>query len=106
MGGENVNGRLKEVDRIEILTLMDNYADVLLGNTRVVRRAGHSGGGEIFSDTLVGEHGLSMLVTVREGGRAHTILFDTGYSTVGSSGGCPAVRLAAESCAHTVHYRF
>jgi 7,8-dihydropterin-6-yl-methyl-4-(beta-D-ribofuranosyl)aminobenzene 5'-phosphate synthase len=75
--------KLKEVDRIEVLALMDNYADVLLGNTRVVRRASHSGGGEIFSDTLVGEHGLSLLVTVREGGNGHTILFDTGYSALG-----------------------
>jgi 7,8-dihydropterin-6-yl-methyl-4-(beta-D-ribofuranosyl)aminobenzene 5'-phosphate synthase len=78
-----MNGRLREVDRVEILTLMDNYADVLLGNTKVVRRASHSGGGEIFSDTLVGEHGLSLLVTVREGSRVHTILFDTGYSALG-----------------------
>ena len=64
----NMNDRLREVDRVEVLTLMDNYADVLLGNTKVVRRANHSGGGEIFRDTLVGEHGLSLLVTVREGG--------------------------------------
>lgn len=78
-----MNGRLREVDRIEILTLMDNYADVLLGNTKVVRRASHSGGGEIFSDTLVGEHGLSLMVTVREGSSGHAILFDTGYSAVG-----------------------
>ena len=78
-----MNGRLKDVDRIEVLTLMDNYADVLLGDTKVVRRASHSGGGEIFSDTLVGEHGLSLLVTVREGSRVHTILFDTGYSAIG-----------------------
>ncbi len=74
---------LKEVDRIEVLTLMDNYVDVLLGNTDVVRRAAHSGGGEIFKDTLVGEHGLSMLVTVYKGAKKHTVLFDTGYSSVG-----------------------
>jgi len=81
--GENMNNRLREVDRIEVLTLMDNYVDVLLGNTRVVRRSSLSGNGEIFRDTLVGEHGLSLLVTVHEGSREHTILFDTGYSAVG-----------------------
>jgi 7,8-dihydropterin-6-yl-methyl-4-(beta-D-ribofuranosyl)aminobenzene 5'-phosphate synthase len=75
--------RLREVDRIEVLTLMDNYADVILGNTRVVRRANLSANGEISRDTLVGEHGLSLLVTVRESNRAHTILFDTGYSAIG-----------------------
>jgi 7,8-dihydropterin-6-yl-methyl-4-(beta-D-ribofuranosyl)aminobenzene 5'-phosphate synthase len=74
---------LKEVDRIEVLTLMDNYVDVLLGNTKVVSRAAHSGSGEIFKDTLVGEHGLSMLVSVYEGQKKHTVLFDTGYSSVG-----------------------
>jgi 7,8-dihydropterin-6-yl-methyl-4-(beta-D-ribofuranosyl)aminobenzene 5'-phosphate synthase len=74
---------LREVDKIEVLTLMDNYVDVLLGNTDVVRRAPHSGGGEIFKDTLIGEHGLSMLMTVYEGKKKHTILFDTGYSAVG-----------------------
>jgi len=74
---------LKEVDRVEVLTLMDNYVDVLLGNTDVVRRPAHSGGGEIFKDTLVGEHGLSLLVTVSKGAKKHTVLFDTGYSAVG-----------------------
>jgi 7,8-dihydropterin-6-yl-methyl-4-(beta-D-ribofuranosyl)aminobenzene 5'-phosphate synthase len=74
---------LRQVDKIEVLTLMDNYVDVLLGNTEVVRRAAHSGCGEIFKDTLVGEHGLSLLVTVYEGAKKHTVLFDTGYSAVG-----------------------
>ena len=78
-----MNGGLREVDRVEVLTLMDNYVDVLLGNTEVVRRAAHSGGGEIFSDTLVGEHGLSLLVTVSKGSRRHAVLLDTGYSAVG-----------------------
>lgn len=83
MEGGYMHDRLREVDRIEVLTLMDNYADVILGNTKVVRRANLAGNGEIFRDTLVGEHGLSLLVTVREGSAEHTILFDTGYSAVG-----------------------
>jgi len=74
---------LKEVDRVEILILIDNYVDVLLGNTDVVTRPAHSGGDQIFDDTLVGEHGLSLLVTVHEGDRKNTVLFDTGYSAVG-----------------------
>jgi 7,8-dihydropterin-6-yl-methyl-4-(beta-D-ribofuranosyl)aminobenzene 5'-phosphate synthase len=78
-----MNDALRQVDRVEVLTLMDNYVDVLLGNTNVVRRAAHSGGGEIFRDTLVGEHGFSLLVTVSEGSRKHTVLLDTGYSAVG-----------------------
>lgn len=78
-----MNDRLREANHIEVLTLMDNYADVLLGNTKVVRRANRLKNGEIARDTLVSEHGLSLLVTVRGGHRAHTILFDTGYSAIG-----------------------
>jgi 7,8-dihydropterin-6-yl-methyl-4-(beta-D-ribofuranosyl)aminobenzene 5'-phosphate synthase len=79
----NGGSELQGVDRVEVLTLMDNYVDVLLGNTKVVRRTAHSRGGEIFRDSLIGEHGLSLLVTVFEGSRRHTVLFDTGYSAVG-----------------------
>jgi 7,8-dihydropterin-6-yl-methyl-4-(beta-D-ribofuranosyl)aminobenzene 5'-phosphate synthase len=74
---------LKDVDRVEILTLIDNYVDVLLGNTDVVTRPPHSGGDRIFADTLVGEHGLSLLVSVYAGDKKNTVLFDTGYSAVG-----------------------
>jgi 7,8-dihydropterin-6-yl-methyl-4-(beta-D-ribofuranosyl)aminobenzene 5'-phosphate synthase len=34
-------------------------------------------------DALVAEHGFSMLITVRKGGRTHRILFDTGASPDG-----------------------
>jgi len=74
---------LKEVDRIEILTVIDNYVDVLLTNTKVVTRPPLSKGGDIPSDTLLAEHGLSLLVTVYQGEEKHTVLFDTGYSKIG-----------------------
>ncbi|MBW1785637.1 MAG: MBL fold metallo-hydrolase [Deltaproteobacteria bacterium] len=74
---------LKKADRVEVLTLMDNYADVLLENTDVVTRRPVLAEGRIHADTLVAEHGLSLLVTVYSGGQGHTILFDTGYSSIG-----------------------
>ena len=74
---------LKEIDRIESLTVIDNYVDVLLTNTQVVTRPPLSKGGDIPSDTLLAEHGLSLLVTVYEGEEKHTVLFDTGYSKIG-----------------------
>jgi len=74
---------LKEVDRIEILTVIDNYVDVLLTNTKVVTRPPLAKGGDIPSDTLLAEHGLSLLVTVYQGEEKHTVLFDTGYSKIG-----------------------
>jgi len=74
---------LKEIDRIESLTVIDNYVDVLLTNTQVVTRPPLSKGGDIPSDTLLAEHGLSLLVTVYQGEEKHTVLFDTGYSKIG-----------------------
>ena len=74
---------LKEVDRIEILTIIDNYVDVLLENTDVVTRPPHAKEGEIPTDTLMAEHGLSLLVSVYQGEKRNTILFDTGYSKIG-----------------------
>jgi 7,8-dihydropterin-6-yl-methyl-4-(beta-D-ribofuranosyl)aminobenzene 5'-phosphate synthase len=37
----------------------------------------------ITKDTLVGEHGLSLLVTAYEGREKHTVLFDTGHTGIG-----------------------
>jgi len=77
------SGILKEVDRIEVLIVIDNYVDVLLTNTQVITRPPIEKGGCIPSNALLAEHGLSMLVTVYEGKEKHTILFDTGYTRVG-----------------------
>jgi 7,8-dihydropterin-6-yl-methyl-4-(beta-D-ribofuranosyl)aminobenzene 5'-phosphate synthase len=74
---------LKAVDRVEILTLIDNYVDVLLPNTDVVTRPPLSIEGKVKGDTFLAEHGLSLLVTVCQGEDKHTILLDTGYTKVG-----------------------
>ena len=74
---------LKSVDRIEVTTLIDNFVDVLLADTDVAKRPALGKGGEIPSDTLLAEHGLSLLVTVYRGGETRRILMDTGYSGIG-----------------------
>jgi len=74
---------IKAVDRVEITVLMDNYVDVLLGSTDVVTRPVLRRGDEISRNTLVAEHGLSMLVTVYEGEESHSVLFDTGHTGTG-----------------------
>jgi 7,8-dihydropterin-6-yl-methyl-4-(beta-D-ribofuranosyl)aminobenzene 5'-phosphate synthase len=74
---------LKEVDRIEVLTLMDNYVDLLLESTKIVTRPPKAKEGIISKDTLIGEHGLSLLVTTHGGGEKHTVLFDTGHTGIG-----------------------
>ena len=74
---------LNEVDCIEVLTLMDNYTDVLLENTEIATRLPEPKGEEIPTDTLLAEHGLSLLVSVHSGEEKHTLLFDTGYTRMG-----------------------
>jgi 7,8-dihydropterin-6-yl-methyl-4-(beta-D-ribofuranosyl)aminobenzene 5'-phosphate synthase len=74
---------LKEVDQIEVLTLMDNFVDVLLENTEVVTRPPKAAGEEIPTDTLLAEHGLCLRVRVQQGTEKHAILFDTGYNAMG-----------------------
>jgi 7,8-dihydropterin-6-yl-methyl-4-(beta-D-ribofuranosyl)aminobenzene 5'-phosphate synthase len=80
---ENVSVSLKPVDRVEITTLIDNYVDVLLPSTDVIKRPPLSKGGKVKADTFIAEHGLSLLVTVYQGEDKHTVLFDTGYTNVG-----------------------
>jgi 7,8-dihydropterin-6-yl-methyl-4-(beta-D-ribofuranosyl)aminobenzene 5'-phosphate synthase len=73
---------LKEVDRVEVLTLMDNFVDVLLEDTAVVKRPPKAVGEEIPTDTLLAEHGLCLLVKVKQGAEKHTIMLDTGYNSM------------------------
>lgn len=80
---ENKSVALMEVDRVEILTLIDNYIDLLLPSTEIVTRPPLAKEGEILADTLLAEHGLSLLITVYQGEAKHTILLDTGYTKVG-----------------------
>jgi 7,8-dihydropterin-6-yl-methyl-4-(beta-D-ribofuranosyl)aminobenzene 5'-phosphate synthase len=74
---------LKELDRVEVLTLMDNFVDVLLEDTEIVTRPPKATGEELPTDTLLAEHGLCLLVRVQCDAEKHTILFDTGYNNMG-----------------------
>ncbi len=75
--------RMNEVDRIEVLVLIDNYVNVLIGGNEVVTRPPLAKEGKIPADTLLAEHGLSLLITVFRKEKKHTLLFDAGYSNVG-----------------------
>ncbi|MGD2187514.1 MAG: MBL fold metallo-hydrolase, partial [Desulfobacterales bacterium] len=72
---------LKELDCVEVLTLMDNFVDVLLEDTEIVTRPPKAAEAEIPTDTLLAEHGLCLLVRVQHGVDRHTLLFDTGYNS-------------------------
>ena len=73
---------LKELDRVEVLTLIDNFVDVLLEDTEIITRPPKAQGGEIPTDTFLAEHGLCLLVRVQRGAEKHTMLFDAGYNSM------------------------
>jgi 7,8-dihydropterin-6-yl-methyl-4-(beta-D-ribofuranosyl)aminobenzene 5'-phosphate synthase len=79
---------LAPVDEVVVTTLVDNVYDALLGGSETVTRAPFTAGTALAPQfesgaTTVGlmaEHGFSALVTVRRGGTATSVLFDTGLS--------------------------
>jgi 7,8-dihydropterin-6-yl-methyl-4-(beta-D-ribofuranosyl)aminobenzene 5'-phosphate synthase len=79
----DVANELKEVDSVEVTTLMDNYVDVLLRNSPGVTRPPLAIKGTIPTDALLAEHGLSLMITVKRDKESHCILFDCGYTKIG-----------------------
>ncbi|MBT5774200.1 MAG: MBL fold metallo-hydrolase [Dehalococcoidia bacterium] len=82
---------LEALSSASITTVMDNVADLLLGNEgvatrmrttqRVETRFAEEGGTDA---SLKAEHGFSALVSVNKGDTAHCLLFDSGVSTDGA----------------------
>lgn len=73
---------LKPVDRVEVLSVMDNSIDVLMGSTPVARRLKRSSDAHTRPQ-LRAEHGVSMLVSTYDGGNRDSFLFDTGVTLDG-----------------------
>lgn len=73
---------LKPVEKVEILSVMDNSIDVLMGSTPVAKRLVR-GRDAHTRPQLRAEHGVSMLVTTHEGGNKDSFLFDTGVTLDG-----------------------
>ena len=69
-------------EKIEVVTLIDNYVDVLIPSHQKVVREPHYRNGTV-APPLVAEHGLSLLVRVFQNGHAHTLLLDAGWSETG-----------------------
>ncbi len=76
-------------DRVEIITVMDNYADVFLPPDERVARRGPPAlvPGRPVADgdpaPLLAEHGLSLWIEVIAAGRTSRFLFDAGFTEVG-----------------------
>lgn len=65
---------VNEADKVEILTLQDNYIDLVSGDsTEMLKRALPVKGSEIRNSVLA-EHGFSALVTIFAG-RNHIVSF-------------------------------
>ncbi|MGE5855940.1 MAG: MBL fold metallo-hydrolase [Syntrophaceae bacterium] len=76
---------LNELDRVEILSLQDNYIEATaMDDSEIVRRAKNVRDGEI-RNAIQAEHGFSALVRTTREGRTKTLLFDFGFSEHGTA---------------------
>jgi 7,8-dihydropterin-6-yl-methyl-4-(beta-D-ribofuranosyl)aminobenzene 5'-phosphate synthase len=76
---------INEVDKVEILTLQDNYIDLLSqDNSQVVLRAMPMKDMEI-KNSILAEHGFSSVVTITKGDETRSVLFDFGFSSHGAA---------------------
>jgi len=77
--------QLNTVDKVEVLTLQDNYIDLVARDSNdVVQRAMPLKGNE-FRKSIRAEHGFSTLITVTRDGITHKMLFDFGLSEDGAA---------------------
>lgn len=81
---------IKAVDSVSILTLQDNYVDVLAGDgNEVIKRPvlvkDATKTGATLSSSPIAEHGFSSHITVAAEGRERHILFDFGCSPHGAA---------------------
>lgn len=79
------DANLKTVDKIEILTLQDNYIEMTAtDNSAIVTRAIPLKDG-YFRQSVLSEHGFSAVVKAGVNGRTKTLLFDFGFSEDGAA---------------------
>lgn len=77
--------KLNTVDKVEILTLQDNYIEMTaMDNSAIIARAMPLKDGEI-SSSILAEHGFSALVKTTTSSGTHTLLFDFGFSKNGAA---------------------
>lgn len=84
---------LKPVEKVEIITLADNYVDLVsMDNNEHVTRAMPLKGLE-FSNSILAEHGFSAMVRVTADGATHSIMMDFGLSPDASARNAAAMNL-------------
>ncbi|MBI5118089.1 MBL fold metallo-hydrolase [Candidatus Poribacteria bacterium] len=70
---------IREVDSVEITTLVDNVVDLLLENSDNAKRAPRIRDGAL-APPLLAEHGFSAIIRVSDGAAKHSILLDAGLT--------------------------
>jgi 7,8-dihydropterin-6-yl-methyl-4-(beta-D-ribofuranosyl)aminobenzene 5'-phosphate synthase len=80
-----MSAKIREIDKIEILTLQDNYVDIAaFDGTEVVQRARAVKDMEA-KISILAEHGFSAIVTVTADEMSRSLLFDFGFSEHGAA---------------------
>jgi 7,8-dihydropterin-6-yl-methyl-4-(beta-D-ribofuranosyl)aminobenzene 5'-phosphate synthase len=75
--------QLKEVDRVEITTVVDNVSDLLaMDSNEIVQRVQLVKDGRMEQDQVLAEHGFSALIQSWSGDQTHTVLLDAGLSLI------------------------
>jgi 7,8-dihydropterin-6-yl-methyl-4-(beta-D-ribofuranosyl)aminobenzene 5'-phosphate synthase len=81
----NILFQINEVDKVEILTLQDNYIDLTATDSnQVITRAMPLKDGQ-FKKSFLSEHGFSAIVRTMTDDRTRTMLFDFGFSEIGAA---------------------
>lgn len=85
--------KIKEIDKLEILTLQDNYVDIAaFDGTEIVQRAMPVKDMEA-KISILAEHGFSAIVTVTADEMSRSLLFDFGFSEHGAAYNADALGL-------------
>ncbi|MEN6320120.1 MAG: MBL fold metallo-hydrolase [Syntrophaceae bacterium] len=81
----NILFQINEVDKVEILTLQDNFIDLTATDSnQVITRAMPLKDGQ-FKKSFLSEHGFSSIVRTMTNDRTRTMLFDFGFSEIGAA---------------------
>lgn len=77
--------KLNELDKVEIISLMDNYIDCMaMDNTNIVKRVGMVKDG-VANNAIYAEHGFSAIVKTEANSQSRSMLFDFGFSAEGAA---------------------
>jgi 7,8-dihydropterin-6-yl-methyl-4-(beta-D-ribofuranosyl)aminobenzene 5'-phosphate synthase len=77
--------KLNELDKVEILSLMDNYIDFMVrDNSNTVKRVGMVKDG-IVNNSIFAEHGFSAIIKTEANAQSRSMLFDFGFSAEGAA---------------------